>query len=82
MKSWAQKWLQVVSSAFLDGYRTEAGQPGFLPAAEDDFQFLLLLFLLDKSVYEIGYELNYRPDFLSVPMGAAERLLNNRESKE
>ncbi|GAT33900.1 maltose alpha-D-glucosyltransferase [Terrimicrobium sacchariphilum] len=81
LKPWAERWLGVVSKAFLDGYRSEAGDASFLPASEQDFQFLLLLFLLDKSVYEIGYELNYRPDFLSVPMGAGERLLNNRESK-
>lgn len=82
LQPWAEKWLEVVRQAFLSGYRAEADGASYLPASEADFQFLLLLFLLDKSVYEIGYELNYRPDFLSVPMGAAERLLNEWEPKD
>jgi len=35
----------------------------------------LHVFLLDKAVYEIGYELSYRPNFLFIPLRAALRLL-------
>jgi maltose alpha-D-glucosyltransferase/alpha-amylase len=79
LRPWAAKWLDLVSTAFIEGYRERAAGASFLPSEEEDFRFLLLVFLLDKSVYEIGYELSYRPDFLPVPIGAAGRLLATQE---
>lgn len=79
LRPWAAKWLDLVSNAFLQGYREKAAESSFLPLNDADFDYLLLVFLLDKSVYEIGYELSYRPEFLSVPIGAAGRLLATQE---
>ena len=31
--------------------------------------------LLDKAVYEVGYELNYRPDWLSIPLEGLLQIL-------
>jgi len=75
LRPWAAKWLDLVSKAFLQGYRERAAGASFLPKSDEDFNYLLLVFLLDKSVYEVGYEISYRPDFLAVPIGAAGRLL-------
>lgn len=79
LRPWMAGWLKAVSDAFLDGYLTEAGDADFLPSSRQDFDFLLLLFLLDKAVYEVGYELNYRPAFLPIPMSAMGRLLATQE---
>jgi maltose alpha-D-glucosyltransferase/alpha-amylase len=38
-------------------------------------QVLLDAFLLEKAVYEIGYELNNRPDWLSIPLRGALQLV-------
>ena len=75
VRSWAAQWLNLASESFLKGYGSTAGNASFIPKDEGDFELLLKLFLLDKSVYEIGYELNYRPQLLSIPIGAAGRLL-------
>ena len=32
-------------------------------------------FLLDKAIYEIGYELNNRPDWISVPIQGVLQML-------
>jgi maltose alpha-D-glucosyltransferase/alpha-amylase len=50
-----------------------------LPPTEGEFDALLKLFVLDKAVYEIGYELNYRPDFLQIPLSAVNRLVEGGE---
>jgi maltose alpha-D-glucosyltransferase/alpha-amylase len=80
LKPWALKWLELVTAAFLDGYRFKAAGGSFLPASAEEFNGLLTLFLLDKAIYEIGYELNYRPDFLQIPLSAINRLVGDGES--
>ena len=76
LRPWGQNWLDLARRSFLESYREAAKGGSFLPANDEEFFFLLRLFLLDKSVYEISYELNYRPDFLPIPIGAAARLLD------
>jgi predicted trehalose synthase len=40
---------------------------------------LLDAYLLDKAAYEIGYELNNRPDWVHVPLEGMLQLLGARE---
>jgi maltose alpha-D-glucosyltransferase/alpha-amylase len=76
LKPWALKWLELVTGAFLEGYRSAAAGASFLPPTDQEFDALLKLFLLDKAVYEVGYELNYRPDFLQIPLSAVNRMVD------
>ena len=64
----AETWYQTVSRAYLDGYYGEAGQADFLPEVEEDRRALLELFMLEKAVYEVAYELNSRPAWLGIPL--------------
>lgn len=71
----ADNWYRTVSTAFLDAYFSTCGDASFLPTAAEDRQALLDLFLLEKAVYEVAYELNSRPEWLGVPLGGVlERL--------
>jgi maltose alpha-D-glucosyltransferase/alpha-amylase len=79
LKPWALGWLDLVSAAFLDGYRSAAAGASFLPPTDEEFDALLKIFLLDKAIYEIGYELNYRPDFLPIPLSAINRMVDGSE---
>jgi len=78
LRPWAAKWLDLATSAFLEGYLTTAKGASFLPENTEHFHLLLESFLFDKAIYEIGYELNYRPDFLPIPLSAASRMLGSQ----
>ena len=41
---------------------------GFLPASKEDLKLLLDLYVLQKAIYELTYELNNRPDWVNVPL--------------
>lgn len=64
------QWTRLVSGAFWEGYTAIAkpGEAPFLPRTHEHTQRVLRLFELDKTVYEIGYELNHRPDWLAIPL--------------
>ena len=40
----------------------------FVPQSDEEFARLLDAFLLEKAIYELGYELNNRPDWVSIPI--------------
>ena len=74
---WARFWTAWASAAFLQAYRQEAGSgAGLLPARDDQLRVLLEAHLLEKAVYELGYELNNRPDWIGVPLRGLQQLLN------
>ena len=64
----AERWYRDVSRAYLDAYFATSGDAAYLPAAEADRQALLDLFILEKAVYEVAYELNSRPAWLAIPL--------------
>jgi maltose alpha-D-glucosyltransferase / alpha-amylase len=68
LEPWAQLWERSVAAAFLRAYRETAQGAAFLPAGNSDFQELLEIFLLDKALYEVLYELNARPDWVRIPL--------------
>lgn len=70
-------WITRAEKAFLDGYKQRAapGRVVFLPRTDARFNDLLNLFLLDKVLYEVEYELNNRPDWLDVPFEGLRRVL-------
>ena len=38
---------------------------------------MLNIFLFEKAVYEVGYELNNRPDWIMIPLKGIKRLLED-----
>ena len=71
---WADLWETWVRAIFLRAYFTAAGKAAFLPAHEEDRETLLHSFVLDKAMYELGYELNNRPDWVHIPLTGLLRL--------
>jgi maltose alpha-D-glucosyltransferase/alpha-amylase len=79
MEQWAYFWQLWVSAGFLQSYLEEAGQGTFLPKEEHDLQVLLDAFCLEKAIYELGYELNNRPDWVKLPIQGILQLLQAPE---
>jgi len=73
---WARFWSRWVSAVFFKAYRQSASRGAFLPASEDDLNIVMDTFLLRKAVYEIGYELNHRPEWILIPIQNVLDLLN------
>ncbi len=76
LEAWAEAWHQWVGAAFLRGYLAAAAGATFLPTRESGLESLLLVHLLEKAVYELGYELNNRPDWAILPLLGIARLLD------
>jgi maltose alpha-D-glucosyltransferase/alpha-amylase len=73
---WAHHWYTWSATAFLRGYLETAGEAGFLPREERELDALLTVYLLEKAVYELGYELNNRPEWVYLPLAGIRRLLD------
>lgn len=71
----AQHWYNVVSTHYLQHY-FETMQAGNLIAAEKSEQaFLLEMHLLEKAIYELGYEFNGRPAWVKIPLKGIQQVL-------
>jgi maltose alpha-D-glucosyltransferase/alpha-amylase len=68
MISWTRFWARWVSAIFYKAYLKAASGAAFLPPTESDLQMMTEVFLLRKSIYELGYELNNRPDWVKIPL--------------
>ena len=68
LEAWIRFWHGWVSVVFLNAYLGIAERASFWPRSQAEFRVLLDVHLLEKAVYEIGYELNNRPDWVRIPV--------------
>jgi maltose alpha-D-glucosyltransferase/alpha-amylase len=71
---WAEYWERWIGAVFLKAYLGAARGSHLLPSAFEDLDVLLQAFILDKALYELGYELNNRPDWVHIPLTGLLRL--------
>jgi maltose alpha-D-glucosyltransferase/alpha-amylase len=70
-----ETWRDIAAETFLFAYRESVTDARLWPQDSLAAERLLKFFLLEKVFYEIGYELAHRPDWLSVPLDGALRIL-------
>jgi maltose alpha-D-glucosyltransferase/alpha-amylase len=75
----ARFWESWVGAAFMRAYDTAIRDAGLLPAGSDAEATLLRMFIIDKALYELGYELNNRPDWTHVPLLGLLELLRRQQ---
>jgi maltose alpha-D-glucosyltransferase / alpha-amylase len=62
---WAEQWQHYVSRFYLGAYLERMGKGSEL--SEQD-EILIRTYLIEKAIYEVGYELNGRPDWVNIPL--------------
>lgn len=62
---WAEQWQHYVSRFYLGAYLERLGLESTL--SEQD-EILIRTYLIEKAIYELGYELNGRPDWVNIPL--------------
>jgi maltose alpha-D-glucosyltransferase / alpha-amylase len=72
-------WVERLSDAYWESYRETIGETRLWPADQNQTRALLDLFLFEKVLYEIEYELTNRPSWSHIPLEATLRLLQQRE---
>ncbi|HSR59062.1 MAG TPA: putative maltokinase, partial [Candidatus Binataceae bacterium] len=74
MEPWVRFWDRWSSWAFLSCYVETANGSPHLPKDREELRVLIDAFALEKAVYELGYELDNRPDWLFIPLHGISRL--------
>jgi maltose alpha-D-glucosyltransferase/alpha-amylase len=80
LESWAEQWQHYVGRFYLGAYMEKMGMGTTLTPEND---VLIRTFLLEKAIYELGYELNGRPDWTIIPLRGIFYLMKRyQEEKE
>jgi trehalose synthase-fused probable maltokinase len=76
MGVWAEAWNSWAADRYLAKYFATAKDASYLPATQAEIQTVLELHLLEKAIYELGYELNNRPTWVGIPLQGIGKLLS------
>src|SRR5690606_3530088 len=79
MEWWARGWYAYLGGAYLNGYLGVMGDSPILPQETEELARLLDVYLLEKAIYELGYELGNRPAWAGIPLRGLLQLLDGEE---
>jgi maltose alpha-D-glucosyltransferase / alpha-amylase len=80
LEGWAEQWQHYVSRFYLGAYLEKMGMEKSLSPENET---LIRTYLIEKAVYELGYELNGRPDWVNIPLrGIRYQMKRYAEAKE
>jgi maltose alpha-D-glucosyltransferase/alpha-amylase len=75
LAAWGDYWSTWMGAVFLAEYGQVAAEGAFLPADRDQQRVLLECYLMEKALYELGYELNNRPHWVAIPLSGIRQLM-------
>ena len=72
LEKWAEQWQHYVSKFYLNAYLNTLN---LKPNRE--IKTLIKVYMLEKAIYEFGYELKRRPDWAVIPLKGISYLMDN-----
>lgn len=79
LEQWAEQWQHYVSRFYLGAYMEKMGMGNKLTEEND---ILIRTYLLEKAIYELGYELNARPDWTIIPLRGIHYLVTRYQQEK
>lgn len=83
LETWAEQWQHYVSRFYLGAYMERMGMGTILT---NEYDTLVRTFLIEKAIYELGYELNGRQDWTKIPLRGIDylmgRYMKEKEEKD
>ncbi|MEM7109005.1 MAG: putative maltokinase, partial [Bacteroidota bacterium] len=73
LETWAEQWQHYVSRFYLSAYLERMGIGKKLT---ESYEILMRTYLLEKAIYELGYELNSRPEWVIIPLRGIKYLID------
>jgi maltose alpha-D-glucosyltransferase/alpha-amylase len=77
LERWANFWGACAGFNFRKEYLAVAAQGYFMPRIRSELHALLRVCLLEKAMYELGYEFNIRPAWLRISLSGIAQLLSD-----
>jgi maltose alpha-D-glucosyltransferase/alpha-amylase len=76
LRPWARAWEEQVRRTYLKAYLETAGAAPFIPKKPEHVDLLLAFYGIEKAIYEIGYEMENRPDWIPIPIAGLRGIMN------
>jgi maltose alpha-D-glucosyltransferase/alpha-amylase len=82
MTELAEAWRQRAVDGFRAAYRKTMRGCAAYPASKQQARQMIAFFMLEKAVYEVGYELANRPAWVDIPLKGILGILARTEKSE
>jgi len=79
---WIERWYDYAVATYLNSYFTAAAEARFIPVSAEKRTLMLGVYLLEKAMYELGYELNSRPDWVIIPLKGIRGIISSIDRQD
>jgi maltose alpha-D-glucosyltransferase/alpha-amylase len=76
LKPYAPLWTHYMTSFFMQAYLEAVNGASFIPKDNNDLSMLMEIYLLERAIYSLHYELNTRPDWVMVPVRVIKSIID------